>query len=65
MEALSLWKIWFLIFRKQRISLSETLPDAVGDQTMIIQLYQNLISNAIKYTDKRPRKLNYSRTEKR
>ncbi|MGI6456568.1 MAG: sensor histidine kinase [bacterium] len=35
----------------------DPLPDAVGDQTMIIQLYQNLISNAIKYTDKRPRKI--------
>jgi light-regulated signal transduction histidine kinase (bacteriophytochrome) len=53
-----LWKIWLLIFRTaENIIERDPLPDAVGDQTMIIQLYQNLISNAIKYTDKRPRKI--------
>ena len=38
----------------------DALPDVVGDQTQLIQLFQNLVGNAIKYRGTRPTQIHVS-----
>jgi len=40
--------------------ISENLPDILADETQMIQLFQNLISNSIKYRSEKPPKIEIS-----
>jgi len=55
-----------LLIREKNAEIElENLPDMVGDKTLIIQLYQNLISNAVKFNgEKQPKvRLTYQLTD--
>ncbi len=45
----------FTLEEKQAVVTSDPLPIVMGDETLLIQLFQNLIGNALKFCNKPPR----------
>lgn len=54
----------FSIMEKDAQVHVETLPVVLADDTQLIQLFQNLISNALKFTDKRKPEIQISAEER-
>jgi len=45
----------FLLKEKESSITKSKLPEVYGDSVQLISLFQNIIANAVKYSDKRPR----------
>jgi light-regulated signal transduction histidine kinase (bacteriophytochrome) len=47
-----------------QIMIADDLPEVYGDDTQLLQLFQNLIGNAIKFTGDRPQQIAVTATER-